>query len=122
MTNTFIEQTQNLQIEYQTVQMSNTETNIILINRTPIQNKRGLSNPNKVSPSDILPVPKALLEKHFVQQKNKKKLVVITSTPEKECVAVNLVYLNRKPLRRHRQVGNKDKIPKDQKKAKSLNT
>ena len=41
VTNLFPEQTQNLQIEYsyQSVQMSSTETNKSLINRTPIQNK-----------------------------------------------------------------------------------
>ena len=60
VTDPFPEQTQNLQLEYQPVQMSNTETNKILINRTPIQNKKGFSNPNYVSPFDILPVPKAL--------------------------------------------------------------
>ena len=35
-TNPFPEQTQNLQIEYQPVQMSSIETNKSLINRTPI--------------------------------------------------------------------------------------
>ena len=38
VTNPFPEQTQNLQLEYQPVQMSSTETNKILINITPIQN------------------------------------------------------------------------------------
>ena len=50
--------------------MSRTETNKILINRIPIQNKSDFSNPNYVSPSDILPVPKALPRKGFTQQKN----------------------------------------------------
>ena len=102
--------------------MSRTETNKILINRIPIQNKSDFSNPNYVSPSDILPVPKALPRKGFTEQK---KSVVITSTPGKERLAVNLVRLGEKPLRRHEQVGNNDKKPKnrqDQKKAKSLNT
>ena len=123
VTDPFPEQTQNLQLEYQPVQMSNTETNKILINRTPIQNKRGFSNPNYVSPFDILPVPKALPRKRFAQQKNKKKSLVITSTPEKERLAANLVCLGKKPLRRRREVGNKDKKSKtrqDQKKSKKL--
>ena len=125
MTDPFPEQTQNLQLEYQPMQMSNTETNKILINRTPIQNKRGFSNPNYVSPFDILPVPKALPRKRFAQQKNKKKSLVITSTPEKERLAANLVCLGKKPLRRRERLEIKTKSPrpdKTKKKAKSLNT
>ena len=63
---------------------------------------------------------KLYLKKRFAQQKGKKKSVVITLTPGKERLAVNLVCLGKKPLRRCRQVGNKDKKPKtrqDQKKA-----
>ena len=70
MTKPFPEQTQNLQLE--PVQISSTETNKILINRTPIQNKSNFSNPNYISPADILPVPKALPQNHFAQQKDKK--------------------------------------------------
>ena len=66
--------------------MSNTETNKILINRTPIQNKSGLSNPNNVSPSDILPVPKALPEKHFVQQKQKKTQLLLLRHQKKNAL------------------------------------
>ena len=77
VTNTFPEQTQNLQIEYQPVQMSNTKTNKILISRTPIHHKNNFSNPNYVSPSDILPVPKALSQKPFVQQKNQKNQLLL---------------------------------------------
>ena len=75
VTNPFPEQTQNLQLEYQLVQMSSTETNKILINRTPIQNE-SVSNPDYVSPSDILPVglPQASPRKSFAQQKNNKKI------------------------------------------------
>ena len=98
--------------------MSSTETNKILNNRTPIQNKSDFSNPNCISPADILPVPKALPQKHFAQQKDKKKSVAITSTPGKERLAVNLVCLGKKPLRRCGQVGNKDKKPKTKKKKK----
>ena len=63
--------------------------------------------------------------KTFCSTKRQKKSVVITSTPGKERLAVNLVRLGKKPLRRCGQVENKDKKPKtrqDQKKAKSLNT
>ena len=52
--------------------MRSIETNKILINRTPIQNKSNFSNSNYVSPADILPVPKALPQKRFAQQKDKK--------------------------------------------------
>ena len=52
--------------------MSSTETNKNLINRTPIQNKNYFFNPNYVSSSDILPVPKTLPRKRFAQQKDKK--------------------------------------------------
>ena len=78
----FPKQTQNLQLKYQPVQMSSTKTNKILINRTPIQNKSGFSNPSYVSVSDILPVPKALPRKRFAQLKNKKS-IVLSLTPEK---------------------------------------
>ena len=92
--------------------MSSTETNKILINRTSIQNKSVFSNSNYVSPSDILPVPKALPRKRSAPQK---KSVIITSTPEKERLAVNLVCLGKKPLKRRRQVGNKEKSPRPDK-------
>ena len=121
-TNTFPEQTQNLQLEYQPVQMSSTKTNNILISKTPIHHKNDFSNPNYVSPSDILPVRKSLSQKPFVQQKTKKISCYYFDT-RKKCLAVNLVCLGKKPLRRHRQVENKDKIPKDQtrpKKSKKL--
>ena len=72
VTNPFPEQTQNLQLEYQPVQMSSTETNKILINRAPIQNKSDFSNPNYVSSSDILPVPKDLPRKRSAPKKTKK--------------------------------------------------
>ena len=72
VTNSFPEQTQNLQLEYQPVQMSSTETNKSLINRTPIQKKNDFFNPNYVSSSDILPVPKTLPRKRFAQQKDRK--------------------------------------------------
>ena len=81
VTDPFPEQTQNLQLEYQPVHMSSTERNKILINRTPIQNKSGFSNPNYVSPFDILPVQKLYLENVLLNIK--KKSLVITSTPEK---------------------------------------
>ena len=71
-TNPFPEQTRNLQLEYQPVQMSSTETNKSLINRTTIQNKNDFFNPNYVSSSDVLPVPKTLPRKRFAQQKDKK--------------------------------------------------
>ena len=64
-----------------------------------------------------------LYSKTFSQQKNKKKSLVITSTLEKERLAANLVCLGKKPLRRRREVGDKDKKPKtrqDQKKSKKL--
>ena len=102
--------------------MSNTKTNKILIKRTSIQNKSDFLDPNYVPPSDILPIPKALRRKRFAQQKKKKKSVIITLTPEKERLTVNLVCLGRKPLRKHRKVGNKTKTRQDQKEAKSLNT
>ena len=71
-TNPFPEQTRNLQLEYQSVQMSSTETNKSLINRTTIQKKNNFFNPNYVSSSDVLPVPKTLPRKRFAQQKDKK--------------------------------------------------
>ena len=134
VTNPFPEQTQNLQLEYQPVQMSSTEANKILINRTPIQNKSDLFNSNYVSSSDILPVPKALPRKRFAQQKDKKKSVAITSIPKKEHIAVNLVRLGKKLLQRCGQVGKgrhkkpktrqsqkKSKKPKHVKKGKKIN-
>ena len=123
VTNPFPEQTQNLQLDYQPMQMSSTETNKSLINRTPIQNKNYFFNLNYVSSSDILPIPKTLPRKRFAQQKDKKKSVIITSTPGKERLAINLVRLGKKPLRRCGQIGNKDKKPKtrqDQKKSKKF--
>ena len=86
VTDPFPEQTQNLQLEYQPVQISNTETNKILINRTPIQNKRGFSNPNYVSPLDILAVPKALPRKRFAQQKNKKNRLLLLRHQKKNAL------------------------------------
>ena len=86
VTDPFPEQTQNLQLEYQPVQMSNTETNKILINRKPIQNKRGFSNPNYVSPFDILPVPKALPRKRFAQQKDKKNRLLLLRHQKKNAL------------------------------------
>ena len=71
--NSLPEQTQNPQQEYQPVQSSNTKTNGILIDRTPIQNKSGFLNLNYVSPSDICPVPKAL-PRNVLLNKNAKKI------------------------------------------------
>ena len=59
----------------------------------------------------------------FCSTKRQKKSVVITLTPGKERLAVNLVRLGKKPLRRCGQIGNKDKKPKtrqDQKKSKKF--
>ena len=61
--------------------------------------------------------------KNVLLNKKTKKSVVITSTPGKECLAVNLVRLGKKPLRRCGQVGNKDKKLKtrqDKKKTKKF--
>ena len=86
VTNSFPEQTQNLQLEYQPVQMSSTETNKILINRTPIQNKSDFSNHNYVFPADILPVPKALPQKRFAQKKDKKNQLLLLQHQEKNAL------------------------------------
>ena len=64
----FSEQTPNLQLQHQPVQMSNIETNKIL---TPIQNKSDSSNPNYISPPYILPIPQALPPKDFAQRNKK---------------------------------------------------
>ena len=86
VTNLFPEQTQNLQLEYQPAQMSSTETNKSLINRTPIQNKSDFFNPNYVSSSDILPVPKTLPRKRFAQQKDKKNQLLLLQHQEKNAL------------------------------------
>ena len=66
--------------------MSSTETNKILINRTHIQNKSNFSNPNYVSPADILPVPKALPQKRFTQQKDKTNQLLLLQHQEKNAL------------------------------------
>ena len=66
--------------------MSSTETNKNLIYRIPIQNKSDFSNPNYVSPSDILPVSKALPRKRFAQQKKKKNQLLLLRHQEKNAL------------------------------------
>ena len=124
VTNPFPEQTQNRQLEYQPVQKSSTETNKSLINRHPFKIKINFLILITFLHLISCRYQKLCLENVLLNKKTK-KTVVITSTPGKERLAVNLVRLGKKPLRRSGQIGNKDKKPKtrqDQKKAKSLNT
>ena len=116
------EQTLNLQLEYQPVHMSNIETNKILINKTPFKIKVVLliliTFLHLISPQ----YQRLYLTLTLTQKRFKKKSVVITSTAEKERLAVKLVRLGKKLLRKRRQVGIKTKIlrpDKTNKKAKS---